>query len=230
MTIYDWPLTLFPQAQGFNPRGMVVGGPPSLTGRTMVGSIDAGYWTATLAGFVVNTKDRVKGYRALRALLEGGAHQVRMPVFDCRHAPWPVDISGRSVSSAGPVQFSDGSEFSDGSSLYQPIITAETVGDTALRSTLITINFLNVGEVVGGEYFSIGDRLYVIKSVIEEDDTELTLSIWPPLREVVADGTPVNFDRPACLMRLADEATMDLMLESGRRAFPDLSFVEVFGG
>lgn len=225
--IYDWPRNMVPQVPAFNPRGMVVGGPPSLTGRTMVGSVDAGYWTASLRSVVVTKKDQIKAFRALRALLEGGAHHIRVPAFDCYIAPWPVGVDGKAVAKVGPVSFSDGAGFSDSSTFYQPSIAAVVVGDTALRSTRITVDFLNAGCIEGGEYFSIGDRLYTIKAVIAENDTERTLAIWPPLREAVCEGAPVEFDRPVCRMRLADEAAMDIALEFGRRAFPDLAFVEV---
>lgn len=228
MTIYDWPATLAPQGSGFNRRGMTVGGPNSLTGRTQVGSIDAGYWIASLTGFRTDRKERVKAYRAVLALLEGGAHQIRVPVFDCRQAPWPLDSNGKPVTSAGDVQFSDGSVLDDGTSLWQPVIVAETVGATALRSTRITIDMVRSADLAGGEYFSLGDRLYLVRQVLSATGTQKTLGIWPPLREAVPDGTPANFDRPSCVMRLTDEAQGDLSLDYGRYGFPDLSFVEVF--
>lgn len=74
--IYDWPSNLHPQGSGFNPRGMTVSGPSSLTGRSQVASIDAGYWVAGVSSVVLTRPDRVKSFRTLRALLEGGAHQI----------------------------------------------------------------------------------------------------------------------------------------------------------
>lgn len=129
-----------------------------------------------------------------------------VPVFDCRHAPWPLDIYGRQIAKVGPVYFSDGSTFDDGTTLSQPAISAKTVGATSARSTRIVVDFLRAGGVQGGEYFSIGDRLHIIKAVTAKAGTQRTLAIWPPLREAVVDGAPVNFDRPVCRMRLVESS------------------------
>lgn len=193
--IYDWPaaLTRF-QAVAFNPRGMTVGGPPSLLGRTQVASLDAGYWIAGIFGIAATKPERIRAFRALRAKLEGGAHQVRVPACD------------KANTVAG--------------------LTAETVGITAARTTLMDVD--SIADISGGEYFSPAgtDRLYIVREAL--DTSGLQLSFWPPLREVIPDGTTLNFATPTCRMRLMDEASGDLTLDRFRFGFPDMALVEVF--
>jgi hypothetical protein len=221
----DWPLGLYPRSAAFGARGRIVSGPPSLTGRSQVDAVDAGYWTAMLRGFPVH-KANQRLWRALIARLEAGAAEIRVPVFELAQ-PWPLGPDGEPVTETADVMFDDGASFDDGVGFWQPVIAAVTVGAAALRATSLTIDFLYAGEVTGGEYFSAGDRLHVIRSIMAESGTQKTVTIWPPLREAVAAGTELNFDAPVCRMRLADEAAGDLDMEFGIVAFPDLSFVEV---
>lgn len=192
MTTYDWPaaLTRF-RAIAFNPRGMTVSGPPSLLGRTQVGSLDAGYWVAGVFAIAANRPERVRAFRALRASLEGGAHAVRVPACDGANAPTGLTI--------------------------------ETVGIQAARSTLVEVDTTTGLE--GGEYFSFSDRLYLVREIVE---SPVSLAIWPPLREEVADSTALDFTSPTCRMRLIDESSGDLTLDFFKWGSPDMAFVEVF--
>lgn len=227
--VYDWPSGLRVRSPGFQPRGMTVQGPVSLTGGSQSHSVDSGYWIATLAFIPAVTPTAVRVFRALRALLEGGANHIRVPVKDGANAPWPLDGNGRPITSAAAAVFDDDdATFDDGSGFAQPVIAAVLAEDAALRATSVTIDFVNAGTIMGGEYFSIGDRLHVIKAVLAESGTEKTVAIWPPLREAAPAGRDVEFDAPKCRMRLADDAASDLTLDLGRFGFPDLSFVEAF--
>lgn len=229
MTIYDWPSVLGPRGVAFNKRGQTVAGPPSLTGRTQVASLDAGYWVAGYRGVNAGGASRVRAYRALTALLEGGAHQIRVPVFDVAQAPWPLDSAGNPITSVSQVAHSDDALFSDLTGYAQSSIDAYLTSAAALRATSVAVAFRNAGTRGGGEYFSIGDRLYLVRAVLADDGAgNLTLAIWPPLREAAASGAVLNFDRPVCRMRLASESSADLDLDWGRFGFPDMAFVEVF--
>lgn len=138
MTVYDWPATLTRfQAIAFNPRGMTVSGPPSLLGRTQVGSLDAGYWVAGIFGIAAHTPATIRAFRALRAQLEGGAHHVRVPVCDTLQAP---------------------------ASVSPPI---ETDGVTAARTTLMGVSDITGLEAGVYFSPGTTDRLYLIREVIE---------------------------------------------------------------
>lgn len=225
MTVVEWPRELAPRAVSFNLRGEVSRGGVSLTNRTQVAVIDAGYWVAEYSAVPVETPERVKLYRRVRAKMRGGGGLVAVPVFDQENAPWPVE----GIWSAPSTGFTDGTQFSDGFGFFEPAIQVTASADAAIRATTITAEVAAAGEIVGGEYFSVRDRLYQIEEVLDVAVTssEQTWLIKPGLRAAIADGDDLNFDRPTCLMQLAEPGADDLDLEVGRYGFPDLSFVEV---
>jgi hypothetical protein len=220
--IYDWPAILGAGGVAFDQRGMTVNGPVSLTGGTQTGSLDAGFWVATLSGVSLYKGARVRAFRALRALLEGGSHDVRVPVMDRGQAPWP---DGEAVL-VDPVEFDDGASFDDGSGFAQPAIAVVTAAAAEARGTTLVLDLLDCAELDGGEYFSIAARLYVIKAILATSGTERTVAIWPPLREAVAEGAAVEFDAPVCRMKLVSDAAMDVTLGLLWKSRPDVAFVE----
>lgn len=234
--IYDWPPTLKLFGVGFNQRGMTLSGPISLTGRSQTSAADAGYWIASYGKVWALEKSTVLTFRALRALLEGGTNQVRVPVQDFAQQPWVLDGSGNPIMTANEVPHDDGVLF-DNLTGYDGIpIYVKSVGDAAVGATRITGDFLLSGTIYGGEYFSVGDRLYIIRSVLSAETisspaptrVRRSLFIWPRLREAVPSGTELNFYNPVCRMRLASDGEMDLNLDLGRFGSPDVQFVEVF--
>lgn len=224
MTIYDWPrAVLGERAINFSPRGMTVAGPMTLTGQNQVASLDAGYWVATYELATIGTPDQIRMFRALRAQLEGGAHQVRVPVCDEDQAPWASAIATDPLTAT----YDDNVGHDDDTPFAQPNI-AVTGAAAAARATQLTVTLLAGAALAAGEYFSLGDRLYVIREVLAVSGAIYTLAIWPPLREPLAVGGELNFDAPVCRMRLATEAEMDLALGRLWLASPSANFVEVF--
>lgn len=225
MTIYRWDPALAPRGVSFNLRGMSIGGPPTLTGRNQVGQLDAGYWTASYTKIPVGPSAVVQAFRALRAKMEGGAHQILVPVFDDAQVPYA--LAGGKIVNANPEQpYSDGTLHTDGHGFYLPAIIVSTSADAALRATSISATVTTAGTISAGTYFSIGDRLYLIKEVLSSSGGARTWSISPPLREAVPSGTPINFEAPICRMRLLSESEMDLVLERGLYGFSDINFIE----
>jgi hypothetical protein len=227
MAVYDLPSRLRARRIAFDDRGMAVAGPPSMTDRTMINSLDAGYWVADLELATLSPGEDVKVFRQLRALLEGGANQLRVPVFDGGRAggqaPWAYD-GGTPITAVSNVTFSDGALFADGTEFYQQPITVELTAPAALRAIEIAVEVSQAGEIMGGEYFSLGDRLHVIRQVLAVESTTQTWRVWPPLREAHAAGEQLNFARPVCRMTLTSPASLTL----GRlwMASPTLSFIE----
>lgn len=224
--IYDWDSSLAPKGIAFNRRGMSIGGPPGLGGRNQVAQIDAGYWIASLQQLAVGGPAAVKAFRRQMALLEGGAHQILVPVFDYSQAPFPDGVTSWPPSA---TIYTDGTRFSDGTGYLDRLIDIVVAATAALRATRLTLTVNDADDIVGGEYFEIGlGRLHMITGIISEASPEITVSIWPPLRERVEAGATLNFDNPKCRMRLLNEGDDDIALQMGRYGFPDIQFIEAF--
>ena len=197
----DWlPPTLINQT---------VSGPASLTGRQQVIGADAGYWKIEFANIPVHGAERIRKWHELEALIEGRLNPVLVPVY---------------IGDRGPGDepfFGDGSGFSD-----HPDITAHVHSSAAVRATTLQINVTYGGPLKAGMPFSIGVRLYRITSVVAQSGDLHTVTVRPPLREVVAGGTAVEFNRPVCKCRLASDNAMDLPLAFNRYGFASVSFVE----
>jgi hypothetical protein len=93
----------------------------------------------------------------------------------------------------------------------------------------ITLNY--AGELIGGESFSIAHdtmdwRLYEIATVDMTSSTTATITFNPPLREAIEAGTPLEFDRPRCRMRLANPGSMDLSVVPWTFNSASVDFVE----
>ena len=95
-----------------------------------------------------------------------------------------------------------------------------------MRATTLMLTKITPVELEPPQRFSIGERMYQIKSISEQDDTTATIRIWPPLRDFVGSGAELEFDRPVLRVRLATDQEMDLPLEFGRWSFPSVNFIE----
>lgn len=222
--IYLWDYHLKPEDVFFGRRGMTNQGPISLAGRTQVWQSDAGYWVADLNRIAVK-RQSLKRYRRFTALLEGGAHQALVPVYDKYQSPWPVPGQYGSPS----LGYTDGNRFTDGTGFLSHSIRISLLSAAAYRATVINITVESAGAIEGGEYFSIGlGNLYLISEVLATVGTDMTIRIWPPLRAALAAGELLQFDRPVCRMRLSSEGVDDVVVEKLRYGFPSLSFIEVF--
>jgi hypothetical protein len=69
--------------------------------------------------------------------------------------------------------------------------------DTAVRDETLTVTGASVDA---GNYFQLGDYLYIIT---EDWSGTGTMSIQPPMREVVASGTALDFTLPKSTWRLS---------------------------
>jgi hypothetical protein len=227
VNLLRWPSALKCRGIAFNRRGQVVGGPVSLSGRTMIGSYDGGYWIATVDIAAIDQGDQVLAFRALRAEMEGGAHHLLVPTFDEGQAPWPA-AGGYDANVNEPEEWSDSTLWSDGTGWYAPEILVSVAAAASLRDTSIVIGVAVAGTIKAGQYFSLhGGHLHEIKRIIAVNGTERTIAISPPLRAAIAIGERVEFERPTCRMRLSEESEADLALGLLWQGAPAMSFVEV---
>ncbi len=225
--IYDWDFRIAPQGAAFVKRGSSVAGSPSLTGLVQTGQIDAGHWAADLVRVAATESVGLKAFRVLQGKLGGGVNFIRVPVFDDGQRPFPI-VAGVPITPVASTEYTDGARFTDGTGFLESSIDITMAADAPRGSTKIDVTVTNAGAIGGGEYFSIRDRLYIIRQVISSNGGAQSWWIWPRLRDNILDGETLNFDRPICLMRLTSQEADDLVVDWGAWAFPDMSFVEAF--
>lgn len=187
-----------------------------------------GQWLAKMNSLRLMTRDHVAAFRAFRIQARGGVTLMEIYREDILQ-PWQVN--GEAAGPYAPIPHSDGSWFSDGSGYYQPYIHARTVGSTAERATSIVMRFSRGGPLRGGEPFSIKHptqlwRMYEVATVLINSDGDSVVTFDPPLREIVADDTRIEFDRPRCTMRAFSVDAMNFTLETKPLPRPSATFLE----
>ncbi|TPN43204.1 hypothetical protein [Mesorhizobium sp. B1-1-7] len=196
-------------------------GPASVSGATQVVASDAGIWKATYGSIVVNKRNAVLAHRAIAALLEGRLGSIVVPL--CR-AWQPVPEGAVAAGLYEPVPHSDGAFFSDGSGYaIGAVIDVIAAADADIRATTLTAVVNYAGDIQPGQHFSVGERLYRIRSY---DPVTGTMTIRPPLRDAVATGDRLDFDDPVCRMRLLNDDGMDLELSLRKFGTPTVQFIE----
>ncbi len=184
-----------------------------------------GVWMLNIGDVQVSTQDNVKAWRALGAMLDGGATDFIVPVREELMVPVPViyDSNGNRIY-----------RLLDEDGFESEMISATLASSAALRATSLTIDIdTSDVELRGGEMFSLehpthSHKAYRIGLVTDNEDGTWDVNFRPPLREAADAGDKVQFDYPKCVMRLADPQVMDLTLE--RREFGQgrMSWVEAF--
>jgi hypothetical protein len=182
------------QDQDIRRVGSTVDGGTSLSGiRDDIETTGGGYWMAEFTNGRTRTREAGLAWRAITDGLDGGAAAINL--LFCERLFQPIGPAAL-VPHDDETPFSDDSEYQSGGAEY-------TAAAAALRATGLTIAGVSELPLIGGERFTIahpnwGCRAY---SIIGIDGDQIT--IRPPLREAVADGTPLDFDDVRCQMRLA---------------------------
>lgn len=221
MTI-RWPVGILPPRNvGFDLAPRSLSAPASIGGATQVVASDAGIWKATYGDVRVTGIDAVLTWRAIAALLEGRAGQVLIPL--CRgYQPVirdPADLYDE-------VPHDDDTFFDDDTGYVGATTFVHFASAAAVRAVSASVTIGYGGTLQPGQHFSVGERLYRLRSVSYVTGAQASITFRPPLREAVAAGTRLEFDDPVCRMRLASDAEMDLELQMRRWATPTLNFVE----
>jgi hypothetical protein len=219
--------TAFFAPQGLQPRpvGASTNSGGSLSGLTQFAATAGGFhWEVDLTGVALWTREKTLVWRAIELASDGGATGFVVPLCDRIHQPF-----------ANPKRlttgFRDDAVFSDGALWVADQITAATVGAGALRATSLTISFVGPAPLIGGEKFTVwhptkGQRLYGVKSLVDNGDGTLTIQFRPPLREAMLAGDTLDFDNPRCVMRV--DGDMSAALELLKRGTGAVKFVETF--
>ena len=115
----------------------------------------------------------------------------------------------------------------------QGAITVTADGNHPARATVLHVDA--AGDITAGQSFSLvhstyGTRLYRIARVETPAGapSKRIMQITPPLRQAVSNGAALNFATPACVMQLASEDSMALLLDGRKWGEPSVAFVEAF--
>lgn len=219
-----WPIGVLPaQNVSFDIASRSLSAPPAVSGAVQVVSSDAGIWKATFGNVIVHKKNAVLTFRAISTMLEGRLGKIIVPL--CRgYQPFTDGESSGNLFNR-PVPHSDGAYFSDTTGYVSGITDASTVGNYPVRAVQMTMN-ISTPNAQAGQHFSIGDRLYRIRTINYISPTQAVVTFRPPLREAVTNGARIEFDRPICRMRLATDDEMDLTLALRKFGNPTVNFIE----
>lgn len=219
-----WPRSILkPKRDPFNIAPRTLAGPSSVSGVTQVTASDAGIWVATFADIIIRRgSPSVLLFRAIANLLEGRLHPILVPRC-CAYQPFDPDWKDL----LHKVPHSDTSPFSDGGLYRSRAIDIRLTSNIPLRGTTANIAIITAGQLQPGQDFSIGERMYRIRTVQMTGANTATITFRPPAREAVAAGTEMEFDRPVCRMRLASDGEMDLDVDLvAPWSYPTVNFIE----
>jgi hypothetical protein len=220
-----WPCGLLtPTNVAWNIAPRTLAAPASVSGLTQVVATDAGIWVAKFDAIPVKSRDAILTFRAIATLLEGRLGQVLVP----RCAAWGPRATGTDSDLLDMVPHSDETFFSDDTGYVGRANSIHAAAPAAVRATGITVTIIYGGLIEPGQDFSIGERMYRVRTVTYVNATTATLTFRPPLREAVTTGTALEFDDPICRMRLASDDAMNLDLAMHKYGVPTVTFLEDF--
>lgn len=220
MTI-TWPIhVLRPRNVSFDIAPRSLAGPSTVSGAGQVVASDAGLWKISLGNILVHNSQERLAFRALATLLEGRLNPILIPL--CR-ADQPVPAGAVAAGLYEPVPHDDDAPFDDESEYSGTVIDVVAASAAAVRAVSMTVTVNYAGDIQSGQNFSIGERLYRVRT-FDPDTNELTFR--PPLREAVEIGDRLEFDNPVGRFRLATDGEMDLDLEMRRNGSPTVNLIE----
>ncbi len=202
-----WPRSVLkPKRDPFNIAPRTLAGPSSVSGVTQVTASDAGIWKATFSDIIIRRgSPSVLAFRAIANLLEGRLRPILVPRC-CAYQPFDPDGNGAAVK----VPHSDISPFSDGGLYQSRSIDIRLTSNIPLRGTTANISLITAGQLQPAMDFSIGERMYRIRTVQMTGENTATITFRPPAREAAPAGSEMEFDYPVCRMKLATDSEMDL--------------------
>jgi len=180
--------------------------------------------------FDYSDADMARLWSTWEAHAAAGTVAIDVPVPFLDTAPRPV-AGGRPLWPGDLVHGSPDPYFPEATGFAAPLIVARIIDPAALRATQLHIHVSRGSQPRGGEHFSIvhptkGPRLYKVERVVAPPDQPVTVRISPPLREAVADDTPLDFDWPRLRARLVPNSDISAAFTWGRADSLSISFVE----
>lgn len=196
-------------------------------GRTLGGvspatRTDLGFWRVDLAGIPLHGVDRRRAWDAIDAMLSGAAGRIAVPAWSIDSAPY---ASGREEE-PGALPHEDGAVFSDGARYSQGAISVLSYGVTGVGATVISLRLVHGAADLSGVRFSYRHALYKTGQVLSVDGDIWTVLVTPSIRETIPAGADLEFDRPTCLCRLAEDTGLRRSITAERFERTNASFVE----
>lgn len=222
MATLRWPeKVLRPRDVAFDIAPRSLAAPSSVSGNTQVVASDAGIWKVSFGGVVVTSRTEVLAWRGVAASLEGRLTPILVPF--CRgYQPVPTDSDGLYDT----VPHSDDSPHDDDTEYQGQVIDVTLASSPAVRAVSANITIGYADTIQPGQMFSLGERMYRLKTVVYTSDTAAAITFRPPLREAATSGDRLELDDPVVRCRLASDDEMDLPLDGRRRALPTVNFIE----
>jgi hypothetical protein len=224
--IIAWPIcVLRPQQISPNLVPFTRTGGKSLGGVERSVRTDLGFWSIAYNNVILQNRDRDQWltWQAIRQKLAGRVGLVAVPVRSSLSAPY---ASG-AFEATGEVPHDDDTPFNDDTAYEQNAISIVSEGLTPIGSTVIRLRIINAAANLAGVRFSFNNALYETGPAIDIDGDVWTVPIWPTVRELIPSGSDLEFDRPTCLCRLADDRGMDLQADAVKKStYPSVSFLE----
>ncbi|ASY56495.1 hypothetical protein [Sinorhizobium sp. CCBAU 05631] len=224
--IITWPIcVLRPQQSAANLVPFNRSGGRSLGGLEPTTRTDLGFWAIDYGNVVMQNRRREQWqtWQAIRQKLGGRTGLIAVPVRVSLSAPYASGEFEPFIT----VPHDDDAPFDDDSEYEQGAISIVTDGVTPLGATTIRLRIINAAANLVGVRFSYEHAFYETGPVISIDGDIWTLPISPSVRALIPAGADLEFDRPTCLCRLADDRGMDVNQDAvGKTAFPPVSFVE----
>jgi hypothetical protein len=177
-------------------------------------------WMAELT-IPVAGRERVLSFRALAAQLRGRVNLLRVCLCD----PYAPTIRAMSGTAHDGLPYSDGTLHSDGTGFETvPVIAltaplAEGVETIAFDATTVA------GLVTAGQYVSIDDWLYMIRS-LEGEGADSIMTIEPPLRRAALAGDEIRLKAQSIMALTSDAETQLSLASAGRMGEAKLQLVE----
>lgn len=227
MTVLDWPDILKPLS-GSIPHLELLGatGGPSITGQTRYVKSPAERWRYRFRVKLWSRAEHIT-WRAIAAISDGPVNLIRVPFCDARYSlysstggPASSFLSGTALHSDDSPHGTDDTPYAQGG-IDGALTVAAPIGATSL-----TVAIVVAVAPQPGQFFSDGDRAYMIKSATLVSGSTYTLTFGPRLRSAIPAGYLINFDRISCVMRLTSEDIFDVEKQAMKFSAVDLDFVE----
>jgi hypothetical protein len=209
-----------------NPIAFSRGGGRSLGGKERTARTDKGYWGITLDSIPVHSTAQRRTWNAIRTKLSGRSGLIAVPAWSFGSAPYVEDAAWDEQQTMVAMPHSDGAPFSDGSEYVQGNIYVEMADLATIGETTIQLRSIVSADDLVGVRFSHRHALYETGPAIDIDGDVWTVPVFPAIRENISAGTQLEFDQPTCLVRMAEDTSMDIDFNVDRFTRPSVSFVE----
>ncbi len=186
---------------------------------------DLGFWTIDYVGILLHSPAQLRVWEAIKDILSGSSGRIAVPIWVQQSAPW---AGGPRVGyePSPTVPHDDDTPFDDGTEYEQGAISIETVGETLIGATVITLRAIAAGDDLSGVFFSYEHALYRTGRVVSVDGNDWTMRISPSIRQTIPAGATLEFDIPTCLVRLVDDDGMNNGQNINRYQPVNVSFEE----